>query len=96
MSSAHHVVPLRIYFTIFFLLIVLTGFTVFVSKFDFGIMNLPVALSIAIVKATLIMLFFMHVKYSSRLTQLFVLSGFFFMGILFFFTFCDYLTRAWN
>jgi cytochrome c oxidase subunit 4 len=53
------------------------------------------ALAIAFAKAALIVLVFMHVQYSSRLTKLFAAAGFFWLIILFLFTFSDYLTRAW-
>ena len=62
---------------------------------NLGALNFPVALSIAIVKATLVILFFMHVKYSSRLTKLVAGGAFFFLVILFGLTMTDYLSRAW-
>jgi cytochrome c oxidase subunit 4 len=90
-----HVTPLRIYYLIFAALMVLTGVTVAVAFVNLGPFNFPVAISIALFKATLVVLFFMHAKYSSRLTKLFIASGFFFLGILFALTLTDYLTRGW-
>jgi len=90
-----HVSPKTVSYTIFASLMVLTGITVAVAFINLGPLNFPVALSIAIVKATLVILFFMHVKYSSRLTKLVVATGFFFLLILFTLTMTDYLSRGW-
>jgi cytochrome c oxidase subunit IV len=90
-----HVSPKGVYYTIFGSLMVLTGITVAVAFINLGPFNFPVALSIAIVKATLVILFFMHMKYSSRLTKLTVGTGFFFLLVLFTLTLTDYLTRGW-
>lgn len=96
--DAHpHVVPVRTYILVFLALMFGTAITVGASYVDFGhsYLNNIVALAIAFSKAALVVLFFMHVKYSSRLTQLAVGSGFAFLVILFFFVFADYLTRGW-
>jgi cytochrome c oxidase subunit 4 len=90
-----HVSPKRLYYAIFASLMVLTAITVGVAFINLGALNFPVAISIAIVKATLVILFFMHVKYSSRLTKVILLTGFFFLGILFVLTLSDYLSRGW-
>jgi cytochrome c oxidase subunit IV len=90
-----HVSPKRIYYAIFGSLMVLTAVTVGVAFINLGPLNFPVALSIAIVKATLVILFFMHVKYSSRLTKLVIGTGFFFLLLLFTLTMSDYLSRGW-
>ncbi|HYV05613.1 MAG TPA: cytochrome C oxidase subunit IV family protein [Blastocatellia bacterium] len=92
---SEHVVSRRIYFIIFGLLIVLTAATVWVATFDLGPLNAVVALSIAVLKATLVVLYFMHVRYSSKLTWVFVAAGFFWLAILLAFTFSDYATRGW-
>lgn len=92
---AGHISPLRIYFTIFGSLMVLTAVTVAVAFVNLGSLNFPVALSIAILKATLVILFFMHVKYSSRLTKLICGGAFFFLIVLFGLTLTDYLSRGW-
>ena len=89
-----HVAPKSMYYTIFLLLMVLTAVTVFAAFTNLGILNFPVAISIAITKATLVVLFFMHAKYSSRLTQLFVGMSFFFLLILLTLTMTDYLSRG--
>ena len=78
-----HVSPRSLYYAIFGALMALTAITVGVAFINLGPFNFPVAISIAIIKATLVILFFMHVMYSSRLTKLIIATGFFFLGILF-------------
>jgi len=90
-----HVSPKSTYYTIFGALMVLTGITVAAAFTNLGSLNFPVAISIAITKATLVILFFMHVKYSSRLTKMIVGMSFFFLFILFALTLTDYLSRGW-
>lgn len=91
-----HVASVRLYLTIFFALMILTGVTIGVAFINLGPMNFPVAISIAIVKATLVILWFMHVKESSRLTKLIIGSGLFFLIVLFTLTLTDYLSRGWS
>jgi cytochrome c oxidase subunit 4 len=91
-----HIAPVRGYVLIFSLLMVFTAITVGVAFVNLGPFNFPVAISIAIIKATLVVLFFMHVKYSSRLTKLIIGSGFFFLLVLFSLTMTDYLSRGWQ
>lgn len=90
-----HISPKSTYYTIFVALAVLTAITIFVAFVNLGALNFPVALSIAIVKATLVVLFFMHVKYSSKLTKLIIGGAFFFLLTLFGLTLSDYLSRGW-
>ena len=92
---AGHVSPKTTYYSIFGALMVLTAITVSVAFINLGPLNFPVALGIAILKATLVILFFMHVKYSSRLTQLICGTAFFFLVILFGLTLSDYMSRGW-
>jgi cytochrome c oxidase subunit 4 len=96
MSTDHHVVPLRIYYTIFGVLMLCTYLTVQIAFFDLGPLNTIAALGIAVFKATLVVLFFMHVRYSSRLTWAVVLGAIFWFGILLVLTMTDYLTRVWR
>ena len=93
MTMAHHVVPQKIYFLVFATLLCLTLITVDVAFYNFGWLNLYIALGIATTKATVIVLYFMHVKYSPRLVWLFAVSGIFWLIILFALMFGDYLTR---
>jgi cytochrome c oxidase subunit 4 len=90
-----HISAIRVYVLIFGTLMVLTVVTVLVAFVNLGEMNKVVALGIATFKATLVVLYFMHVKYSSRLTKLVVASGFFFLIILLGLTLTDYGSREW-
>jgi cytochrome c oxidase subunit 4 len=93
---AEHVVSRKLYFMIFGGLMVLTALTVWVANFNLpGPLNAIVALSIAVIKATMVVLYFMHVRYSSKLTWVFVCAGLIWLIILFAFTLSDYLTRGW-
>jgi cytochrome c oxidase subunit 4 len=90
-----HIVSIRIYIAIFLALMVLTAITVAVAFVDLGMMNNVVALTIAVVKATLVVLFFMHVRYSTPLTWVVVLSGFFWLVVMIGLTTSDYVSRLW-
>ena len=92
----HHIVSPKIYVAIFLALLVLTTATVAASFIEMGIFNPIVALAIAVVKAVLVVLFFMHVKYSTRLTKLTVGAGIFTFLVLISLTLSDYFTRAWG
>lgn len=91
---AGHISPKSAYYGIFGALMVLTAITVGVAYVNLGAFNFPVAIGIAITKATLVILFFMHAKYSSQLTKLFVGMSFFFLLILLTLTMTDYLSRG--
>jgi cytochrome c oxidase subunit 4 len=88
-----HVVPIRIYLIVFAALMLGTYLTVQAAFLDLGPFNAAVALVIAVAKAVTVVLFFMHVKYSTRLTWAVVVSGVFWLGILLVLTYGDYLTR---
>jgi len=103
-----HVVPVKTYLGIFVALLALTALTTGVAFVDFGELhtgiglvdviplNTVVALTIALVKMLLVILFFMHVKYSSGLTKIVVMTGFLFLAILVSLTLADELTRHWS
>jgi cytochrome c oxidase subunit 4 len=93
--DAHHVPSLKLYFVIFGILMVGTGLTVLVAFYDLGALNNVMMLTIACVKALFVVLYFMHVRWSSRLTWVVVASGVFWLLILFAFTMMDYQTRGW-
>ena len=118
---AAHIVPRRVYFLIFGVLMLCTGLTVAIAFVDLerlalthvpgvvyrfaavstvagvaGSLNVIAALTIATCKAVLVVLFFMHVKYSTRLTWAVVLGSIFWLGILLTLTMGDYLTRSWR
>jgi cytochrome c oxidase subunit IV len=92
MSS--HIAPKSLYYAIFLALMVLTGVTVGVTYVDLGEMNLVIAMGIAVTKAVLVVLFFMHVWWSDRLTQMTIITAFAFFGILVAFTLADYVGRG--
>jgi len=93
---SEHVVPTRVYYTIFAALMVGTYLTVQAAFIDLGAFNTVVALAIACTKAVLVVLYFMHVRYSTRLTWAVVVASVFWLGILLALTFGDYLTRPWR
>jgi cytochrome c oxidase subunit IV len=90
---AEHVTSRKIYFLVFGALMVLTLATWLVAQVDLGWANDVVALTIAVTKALLVLLFFMHVRYSTRMTILTATAGFFWLAILIGLTLSDYLTR---
>ncbi len=93
---SQHVVPTPTYYAIFAILMLCTAVTVGIAFVDLGPFNAVAALTIAVFKATLVVLFFMHVKYSPRLTWAVVASSVFWLGILLTLTLGDYLTRSWR
>jgi cytochrome c oxidase subunit IV len=92
---SQHVVSVRIYISIFLALMVLTALTTAVAFADLGVFNTVVALAIACCKMTLVILFFMHLKYTENLTKLVVVAAFFWFAILLALTLSDYETRNW-
>lgn len=95
-DSVHHVGHITTYVFVFLALIVGTIVTYVVANIDLGMWNAPIALVIATTKATLVVLFFMHVKDSSRLTKITVSAGVFWLCILLTLTMTDFLTRIWH
>ncbi len=90
-----HVLPLGVYYGVFLALVVGTLATVWSATIDLGAWNTPIALAIACTKALLVILYFMHVKYSSKLTWLFVAAGFLWFLIMVVITMTDFISRAW-
>lgn len=96
-AAPPHQAPLAMYFAVFAALMVLTVLTVWVSRIDLGHgLNTAVAMAIAILKATVVILWFMHVIHSPRLTWIVVIASFLWLAVLFVLTFSDYMTRLWN
>jgi cytochrome c oxidase subunit 4 len=95
-EHAHTIVGPRVYVTILFALLVGTALTVWASFIDLGFWNPIIALAIATTKATLVVLYFMHVRYSSKLTMLTVVAGIFMFLTLVSLTLADYISRAWG
>jgi cytochrome c oxidase subunit IV len=93
---SEHIVYPRVYIMIFLALLVGTGLTAWVAFYDFpGPLNAVIALTIAVIKATLVILYFMHVRYGPRLIALIIAAALFWMALLFALTISDYSTRAW-
>lgn len=90
-----HVQPVRVYFSVFATLMGLTLLTVGAAFLDLGPANTFVALAIAVVKSTLVILYFMHVKGNTKLVPVVILSGVFFLLLLFLLLAADYGTRGW-
>ena len=88
-----HISPVRTYLAIFAALMILTALTVWAAYQDFGAFSNLVAMAIAVTKATLVVLFFMHVKYSSRLTSLVVVGAVLFLVMMFGFFLADFEAR---
>ena len=92
--AAHHIVSATTYFVVLMILLVLTFVTVLVAYYNFGgLWNLVLALGIATLKATVVTLYFMHVRYSGRLVQLTIVTALLFLGLLIFGTLMDVWTR---
>ena len=95
-DTLNHIVSPVVYITVGTILLIMTAVTAWVSFIDLGVFNAVVALFIACFKASIVVLFFMHVKYSSKLTKLTVFSGLFLFLVLIGLTLSDYMTRAWG
>jgi cytochrome c oxidase subunit 4 len=91
----HQVVSVKVYAAVFCGLLALTMTTVAISKLDLGEFNFIVAMTIAVIKATLVVMFFMDVRRATSTTKLFVGAGLFWLAILLVFLLSDYLTRGW-
>lgn len=100
--ETHHIIEPYVYYRVFAILTVLFILTLAVAFFDISHLtgwppaNIVIALVIAVVKAAVIVLYFMHVKYASKLTQMFAAAGLVWLSLLFIFAFADYFTRGWN
>lgn len=92
-SGGHHILPLSLYVNVFVALIFLTTITVWVAQFDFGIFNGFVAMGIATLKATLVGMYFMHLKYDNKLYSMVILGSVGFLILLWGFTIFDFITR---
>lgn len=98
--SEHHIVSPKIYFAIFAVLMICTVLTVAAAEIDlnqyFRGLNIIVALTIAVLKASLVVLFFMHGKYSPKRTQMVIIASVFWLAVMLFMTMSDYVTRLWS
>jgi cytochrome c oxidase subunit IV len=92
----HHIVGPKTYILVYISLLVFTGITVAAAFFNMGILNPIVALAIASIKAVIVILFFMHVFFQTKLIKMTVAAGFFTFLILITMTLSDYISRAWG
>jgi cytochrome c oxidase subunit 4 len=95
MAPHEHVDSVKTYAIVWLALLILTGTTTYIATINLGPFNVLVALAIATVKMLLVALFFMHIRYSTRLTRLVTFSGLFWLAILICLTMMDVLTRGW-
>src|SRR5664279_965776 len=95
-ESVGHIAPASMYVVIWAVLMVLTAVTVFAATIELHVFNIVLALLIATIKGTLVVLFFMHLRYTPKLTMVTVVASIFFLLILFGLTMTDYLTRGWS
>ena len=95
-SHEHHIVGPKTYLLILGALMVLTATTTGAAYLDMGVFNPIIALAIACLKAVLVILFFMHIRYSSKVMMLTVGAGFFTFLVLITMTLTDYMSRAWG
>ena len=99
--DTHHVIEPIVYYKVFGVLTILFILTVVAALFDVSKMmnwppaNIIIALIIAVIKAAVVVLYFMHVKYASRLTQMFAGAALLWLVVMFAFTFADYFSRSW-
>lgn len=89
----HHVSSSAMFLNVLVVLLILTVITVAASRFDFGAANMLIAMLIASVKASLVMAFFMHLKWDTAINKIVFLSSFLFLALLFVFTLADHATR---
>ena len=95
-EHAEHIVPVKIYVVIWVSLLLLTGLTTGVAYIDMGVFNTVVALVIAVTKMMLVVLFFMHVKYTTGLPRIVMIAALFWLAIMMSLTLSDELTRKWT
>lgn len=94
--AEHHIVTPIQYVFVYVALLIGTGLTVLAAQFDLGIFNPVLAIAIACTKATIVILFFMHAKYQTRLIKMTIGAGFFTFIVLITMTMSDYISRAWG
>ena len=90
---SEHIVSPKVYVGIFLSLMVLTAATVVAAYVNLGPFNIVIALAIASVKATLVVLYFMHARYSPNRTHMVIIAAVFWLAIMLALTLSDYVTR---
>jgi cytochrome c oxidase subunit IV len=91
----HHIASIRMYVAVFLTLIAGTALTVTIARMDLGRLNVVVALTIAVIKATLVVLFFMHLRWSGSLVKIVIGAALLWLLILLVLMGADYATRGW-
>jgi len=91
----NHIVTKRQYAYVFGILMILTLVTTWAGLVDLGRLNVVVALAIAVIKASLVVLFFMHIYWSAKLNRVVVVAGFAWLGLLLWLTLTDFVSRGW-
>lgn len=89
----HHIIPFKTYATILGILLLMTVITLITARMDFGALNAYIAMGIATFKATLVLLYFMHLKYDDKLYPTLFLTSIFFLLVMYSFSELDILTR---
>ncbi|MFO7573554.1 MAG: cytochrome C oxidase subunit IV family protein [Bacteroidales bacterium] len=92
-NSSHHIVPYRVYLVVLAVLIAMTGISVAVTQIDLGAVTIAIALLLATVKSTLVLIYFMHLKFENRMFSFMVAGVTLLTGVVIFVTFLDYLFR---
>ena len=90
----HHIIPLKTYIAVFASLLFLTAFTILSAQFDFGSLNIIIALLIASFKSSLVLLFFMHLYYDNKINMAFILGSVLFLALFIGFTMLDVNKRV--
>ena len=92
-NSSHHIVPYRVYLVILAVLVAMTGISVAVTQIDLGALTTAIALLLATVKSTLVLIYFMHLKFDNRMFSIMATGVILMIGVVIFVTFLDYLFR---
>ena len=93
--GTHHIIPVSVYVKVIIALMVLLIITLWAASFNLGEWNLAIAVSIAVAKAVIVLLYFMHLRWSTRLVHVFAGSAFVWLVIMFVLTLSDYFSRGW-
>jgi cytochrome c oxidase subunit IV len=96
MSSGPHIVPVKVYVAVWVSLLLLTGLTTGVAYIDLGVFNTVAALVIAVAKMMLVVLFFMHMKYTPGIPRIVIVAALFWLGLMMSITLADEKTRDWT
>ena len=89
----HHIIPYKVYFLILGILVILTGISVAVTQIDLGTLTIGIALLLATIKSSLLLIYFMHLKFENSFFTFMVIGVILLIGLVIFVTFLDYLYR---